>query len=484
MGAISSLYIRIKGDATHFESTLSGVERSLKRSGSKLKAAGSDLTKGITVPILGAGAAIIALGENWDGLIEKVKVVSPSVAKEMEDIGNSVRGALKSAAAWFEKLDPHLKEFIVKVGLGAAALGPFVYAIGTGEKAVAALIGIVKKLSPAIAAAKVAIESLNTALGTTGLLGTLTKITAPIAILVAGSYGLGKLSDKILGAKEDTREFTGEMEKLGGALKDLVNERAGLLGGEGLLVPGLIKDNENAEQLTATCENLVNRLKYEFDDLDKQLAKNLLFSHKDQGELFPAVIQPHGPRGGEMPQDPLVPFKDLGRSVKRELSEMAREFRDFTIYGLNSTADALADLATGGKVSFHEFAKSIERDLISMTIRAAVLAPLLRALNFNVAMSGGGLTEGPNTSGSPEGGAYIVHGFGMGTGGPASESAKVVINNYGTPIEGDVSAKVASGPSGEQVVYLTILGGMKKALRSGALAPEMALYGGRRVGTV
>ena len=488
MGAISSLYIRIKGDASHFESTLHGVERSLKRSGTQLKRAGMDLTKGLTVPILGAGAAIVAFGENWDALVEKVKTISPTVAAEMEEIGNSIRKALKGAIEWFEKLDPRLRDFIVKAALITAALGPVIYAIGTGARALAALIGIVSKLGPAVAIAKVAVQGLVGWLGTAGLAGALTTL-GPI---LAGAGAAVTLYKLILEGMRETAEATVEQNRqlrdsykdLGDSLKNIVDERAkvGAHGGEGLFIGPKAEEYSAAarelEGYVSTCENLLNRLKYEWDDLDVALAE----------KSFDDML-PHGARGGTrdwMDSEFVKPVKEIALTVHEKVSTMMDDFAYLRESGIYAVSDAIADLAVDGTINFREFARSLQREMIAVITRALLLRTVLRSIGWYTTTTGtvGGVGTTGAETGSPGGGAYIVQGFAPSAGGGAGERVNVVINNHGLPIEGQVSASTATSPTGEKTVYLTILGNVRKALRSGALSQEMALYGGRRVGTV
>jgi hypothetical protein len=497
MGAISSLYIRIKGDATHFESTMSGVERSLKRQGSALKRAGSNITTGLTMPIVGLVTAAANFDETWVRVVDKLNTLSPSAARELKEFGADVSAAIKSVVNWFERLSPTTQENIVKVGLMAVALGPLVHWLGAAEGVLGSFIGVANGVPVVLGAIATGLNTVTVAINTGGIIALLSKIGpyAAAALVAAGvAYGAYELISEgnkrvAAGAEEDARRLGEAAAALKGAYSEFNSALPDVQEWSKDLYAMIdLNDALWADLASAKPHNpLIDEYKSMYGDLSK-MGKEAMASLREGAGIGRGLADTH------MVADSLVKVDELseglGNKVVRELTEMEVGFKALTINGIDSTADALADLAMGGEVNFHDFATSLMRDMIALTIKAQILAPLLRSLGFDVGVSGGQLVDNsPTTATLPDYASDFIgpipqsQGYGLNSSG-TSGSARVVINNYGNPIEGDVSAQVGMGADGEQVIHMTILGHVKRAMRSGALAPEMALYGGRRVGAV
>lgn len=111
-------------------------------------------------------------------------------------------GVLENLFSWFDTLDPQTKEFVVKLGLLAASLGPILLIFGKLIQAFLQIKSVLSVLSPVI---KFVIGLFT---GTSGLGAVISALTGPIGILVAVIAALA------LAWKNDfagIREFTSEV---------------------------------------------------------------------------------------------------------------------------------------------------------------------------------------------------------------------------------------------------------------------------------
>lgn len=111
-------------------------------------------------------------------------------------------GVLENLFSWLDTLDPQTKEFVVKLGLLAASLGPILLIFGKLIQAFLQIKSVLSVLSPVI---KFVIGLFT---GTSGLGAVISALTGPIGILVAAIAALA------LAWKNDfagIREFTSEV---------------------------------------------------------------------------------------------------------------------------------------------------------------------------------------------------------------------------------------------------------------------------------
>ncbi len=89
------LFARIRVDTSEFDSELSEASQKFSKAGEMIAKAGATLTKGVTLPIVGLGAAIIKTGSDYEAGMSKVQAISGATGEEVRLLGDE---AMRMAA--------------------------------------------------------------------------------------------------------------------------------------------------------------------------------------------------------------------------------------------------------------------------------------------------------------------------------------------------------------------------------------------------
>lgn len=402
------------------------------------------------------------------------------------------------------------------VGL-VAAVGPAVSAIAKLRLLKADLIVLLPKLSVLMLALEKSVIGVGVAYAASAVKAAAFWIAAggtfaPVAVVGAAVYAIadagvqiaktGRLFNRVAddGSIADVGE---QFNKLGASLRGLATAQAGVTG-KGLFI-GPRADELRAQAAAARdAAAMAERL------ADSWVAADQAFDSAVSKSTTNRAMRPVGfARVRDDAKDASAFLWEMNRDLNKvgettgkvaekvadDADKMRDSFIDLSEYGVRAVARGIAQLATGGIKNFKQFADAVKNELIEIAVQALIVDNLFKSLKNVGGLSGGGSSGGtgfgsgmyePDFVGPTMGGiwgqskAATPSGHGMSTGSGVS----VVINNHGAPIEGEVSASVGTGPSGEKVVYLTVLGNIKKALRKGDLRDEMALYGAHRVGAM
>lgn len=138
---IGNLLINVLLDATAFEASLSKMERSLDRSGKRLRDLGERLTYGVTVPMVAAGAAAVKMGADFDQTMTRIEglvgasqadleryraailALGPAVGKGPKELANALYFVTSAGFAGKEALDiVTMSSKAASAGLGSTAV--------------------------------------------------------------------------------------------------------------------------------------------------------------------------------------------------------------------------------------------------------------------------------------------------------------------------------------------------------------------------
>jgi hypothetical protein len=152
-------------------------------------------------------------------------------------------------------------------------------------------------------------------------------------------------------------------------------------------------------------------------------------------------------------------FPSLTQAID-DAGNLNKALDQFSTASLNSTADALTDIATGaktGKEAFADLAKSIIRDLIAMTIKAA----LFRAV--------GGFLFGFSEGGPVGGGGISTFIFGRKDGGVVHAAGGGSIVGRGTSMSDSIPSMLSDGEYVVRSSQASKHGELLDAINSGAI---------------
>lgn len=163
MASLSQLIVKISADASGFEKTVSGLQKSAASMAEKFEQAGSVLTRAVSLPLGLLGGAALKSAADFEGLRRGLEAVTGSAAKaeaqfqslkkvaELPGLGfrEAVQGSINLQAAGFS------------AGTAERALKAFGNALATVGKGRAELDGVILALSQIQSKGKVSAEEIN-----------------------------------------------------------------------------------------------------------------------------------------------------------------------------------------------------------------------------------------------------------------------------------------------------------------------------------
>lgn len=194
--------------------------------------------------------------ENTEDPIDKVHTAANNAKLGFAKLGEQVQIAmlpvlegvistLKKVTQWFEKLSPHQKEMIVKIGLLVATVGPFIVILGS-------LIGAMGKVAKAIRLVSIGFKVLTGAMATN-----------PFVLIVAAIAGL--IAAFVLAYKK-VKWFRDGVNKFFRGVKDVGTQAFKFLGGYiGGIFDGIKKNFDNFYKAAKKILNgVINFVKHVF----------------------------------------------------------------------------------------------------------------------------------------------------------------------------------------------------------------------------
>lgn len=96
MATVANLFIRISASATEFEKTLKGAEAQFNKLGGKFQAAGANLTKGLTLPLLAIGGAAVKAAVDFESSFAGIKKTVDGTKEEFAALAVGIREMAKT----------------------------------------------------------------------------------------------------------------------------------------------------------------------------------------------------------------------------------------------------------------------------------------------------------------------------------------------------------------------------------------------------
>lgn len=114
---IGRLVVKLDADMSGFENSLSEAERAMGRVGSRLQSAGQALALGVTLPILGVGAAAVHMSARAEESANKFDVVMGSAAGNVRAQFAALHDTIPLTTAQMEGLAAGIQDMLVPMGL-------------------------------------------------------------------------------------------------------------------------------------------------------------------------------------------------------------------------------------------------------------------------------------------------------------------------------------------------------------------------------
>lgn len=124
MSILGNLVIKIVGDNSEFNKTITQTQRQLNNSTKSLQTiarnmttVGDSMNKFITVPILAAGAGLLKLGSDFDSAYDKIRVGTGKTGSALGKLQNDFKAVAKVAPSSFNDISTVIAELNTRLGL-------------------------------------------------------------------------------------------------------------------------------------------------------------------------------------------------------------------------------------------------------------------------------------------------------------------------------------------------------------------------------
>lgn len=124
--ALGEAFVQIRADFTTFKTDLdkgrTDVEKQLKPIGEKSTALGKSLSIGLTAPIVAIGAALGAVGLQFDGAVKTIRAGTGATGKDLEALGESFRKVWATGAEGSDVVSQALADINTRTGASGPLL--------------------------------------------------------------------------------------------------------------------------------------------------------------------------------------------------------------------------------------------------------------------------------------------------------------------------------------------------------------------------
>jgi TP901 family phage tail tape measure protein len=265
-GIIASLVVRISANIAEFEKNISQAEKSFARTGKKLESIGSNLTKGLTLPIAAAGGAAIAAALKIDDALDTIRISTGKTGKAFEGLTDSFKTVAAQVPSSVEDVAAAIGELNVRTGASGTLLENMAtQQLDLARMTKADLIPQIEATTQAFGAWTISAEEQGDALDFLFKVSQATRVGVTQLASIAGESAA---TFKQLGFSfEEAAVIIGKFEKEG------VNTEAALIG----MKKGLIELAKAGKTPTEAFNQLIETIKKAPSEHDKLTAATKLF---------------------------------------------------------------------------------------------------------------------------------------------------------------------------------------------------------------
>lgn len=117
MTEVGSLWVRLRGDTSAFESAMQGVQRTLGNAGQRMSALGAGLSKSVTLPLVAIGTAAVASATLVEGAMATIRGGTGATGVELEALGEDFRAVFRRVPENADQVSAAITDLNVRLGL-------------------------------------------------------------------------------------------------------------------------------------------------------------------------------------------------------------------------------------------------------------------------------------------------------------------------------------------------------------------------------
>jgi len=477
MGTLATLVVKLVGDVSGFRSDMDGAGEVVRNAGRNMSATGGDLTRSVTLPIVGIGLAAMAMGNQFNGGMANVASLVPEAAGQIASLSDDVQTLAINMGKGTGDMTEGLYQVVSAFGYSDDAMAQLTtnaMAARAGQASTAEAIALTSAVTKgygdtsAEATQKAADLALRTVqLGQTTFpelaasIGRVTPLTASLgvsqeelfAVMATGSGvtgGAAEVSTQLRGILQSLMAPTADMTKL---LADMGYESgAAAIADQGLV--GILGDViDTANETNTPLQNFIGSIEGQTlamalggpqaDDYTSKLAEMQNAAGTAQ-TAFDLQTKGQNAAGFEAEQAAIriqVLTQEINDAMKPAILTILPYIRDFM------------DFIRGLVMQFTELDPNTQKIIFGVLGLAAAIGPILMVLG-PVVTGFGALLSVIGLIASPIGlviGAIVLLGVAIvkhfGGIGPTIEAARNAISGALSAIRGLFSGEAAAGAS-------------------------------------
>ncbi len=122
MSTLATLTVKLIGDASELQSTITSASQSVQSAGRQMSQVGGDLTRNVTAPIVGIGTAAVLMGNKFNAGMANVISLAPDAAEEIAGLSGGVQDLAVEMGASTTDMTDGLYQVVSAFGLSGDSM--------------------------------------------------------------------------------------------------------------------------------------------------------------------------------------------------------------------------------------------------------------------------------------------------------------------------------------------------------------------------
>lgn len=116
MGTAAALSVKVSANIGDFEKQIASLETSLSKAGSSMSSMGAKLTTGLTLPLVGAAAALVGIGMKFDQASDSIRAATGATGTQLESLNKSFKTVLGNVPNSVDQVATAIGDLSVRTG--------------------------------------------------------------------------------------------------------------------------------------------------------------------------------------------------------------------------------------------------------------------------------------------------------------------------------------------------------------------------------